>query len=150
MSSIRSRAPLAASALVRRVMQSNTQTETAPEKLIRGALHRVGLRFRKDARPDSSVRCTADAVFSRAKVCVFVDGCFWHGCPIHFRCPKTNSTWWQEKIEDNKIRDNRQADALRDLGWLVIRIWEHHIQPQLLDAVVSMVKIRISNRTSTR
>jgi DNA mismatch endonuclease (patch repair protein) len=74
--------------------------------------------------PDS---CKADIVFRRAGLCVFVDGCYWHGCPKHFRTPKVNAAWWNEKIADNRSRDRRKTAALRRRGWTVIRIWEHEL-----------------------
>ena len=126
--SIRSRAPSASSALVRRVMQANTSRDTRPERLMRSALHRSGLRFRKDVCPIPGVRCKADIVFPRQMVCVFVDGCFWHGCSLHFGTPKTHSAWWAEKIAANVERDARQTERLREHGWRIVRIWEHELQ----------------------
>ena len=127
MSSIRTRAPVASSIIVRHVMQAIGSSDTEPEKTLRSSLHRLGLRFRKDSRPVDFVRCKADIVFSSAKVCIFVDGCFWHGCPIHFRPPKSNTDWWTEKIDDNRRRDKRQTEELERHGWFVIRFWEHGI-----------------------
>src|SRR5260370_28648430 len=125
--SIRSRAPLASSPKVRKVMVANYGGNTTPERLLRSALFRLGLRFRRDKRPVSSLRCMADIVFRRQRVCVFVDGCFWHGCRKHFECPKTNGAWWQEKIEANRVRDRFQTKTLQRAGWKVVRIWEHDI-----------------------
>ncbi|MBE3037540.1 MAG: very short patch repair endonuclease [Chloroflexi bacterium] len=143
MSSIRSRAPAASSAAVRRVMQANTGVETRAEILLRSALHRSGLRFRKNASPAQGVRCKADVVFVRARVCVFVDGCFWHGCPKHFRAPKTNRVWWLEKMHDNQQRDIRQAAELRARGWTVIRVWEHDVQARP-SQTVSRIRTRLA------
>ena len=145
MSSIRSRAPSASSKVVRRVMQANTQVETAPEKAIRSCLHRAGLRFRKDCRPEKDLRCKADVVFPRLKTCVFVDGCFWHGCPLHFKCPQKNSSWWREKINDNVARDRRQTEALSALGWKVVRIWEHDVM-KYLSACVNQIVVVVRDR----
>lgn len=132
-SSIRSRAPVASSPLIRRVMQANYGGMTKPEVLLRSAIHRAGLRFFKDRNPIIGFRCTADIVFPSHKVCVFVDGCFWHGCPIHFRVPKTHTAWWREKINDNRRRDGRQTAQLREKGWLVVRVWEHELdEPELI------------------
>jgi DNA mismatch endonuclease (patch repair protein) len=127
MTSIRKRAPVSRSAVVRRVMQANKPENTSPEMVLRRALHSAGLRYRVHVRPDSTVRCVADVVFRAQKVCVFVDGCFWHGCPTHFSLPKTNSAWWREKIEDIQERDKRQTSALTARGWIVIRFWEHDV-----------------------
>jgi len=145
MSSIRSRAPRASSAVVRRVMQANTGRETRPEQIVRSFLHRRGLRFRKDLRPIQALRCAADVVLPRVKVCIFIDGCFWHGCPKHFHVPATNSEWWAEKIEANRIRDRRNNKILKRNGWLVIRLWEHQITPTALRRLESKIGARVSS-----
>jgi DNA mismatch endonuclease (patch repair protein) len=106
-------------------MQANVGRTTTPEQRIRAALRAAGLRFRTDSRPEKNIRCTADITFPKAKVCVFIDGCFWHGCPRHFTTPKTNRAWWKEKIAANRDRDARQARLLRKRGWRVLRVWEH-------------------------
>lgn len=139
--SIRSRAPAASSPNVRRVMQANCAPDNALEVALRSALHRAGLRFRKSVRPVPDLRCTADVVFASRRACIFIDGCFWHGCPYHFSVPHTNSGWWREKIEDNKARDRRQRGALRREGWHVIRVWEHDLQnmPRVVSRIVRTV-----------
>jgi DNA mismatch endonuclease (patch repair protein) len=137
--SIRSRAPIASSPIVHRVMRANVGGTTNPEKLLRSALHRAGLRFRKNSKPLKTFRCQADIVFRRQRVCVFVDGCYWHGCPIHFKCPKTNSEWWREKISDNVERDLRQTRLLRQEHWCVVRVWEHNVQNNI-EECVSIIK----------
>ena len=146
MKSIRARAPAASSATVRRVMQANVGCETAPEIRLRSALHRLGLRFRKDANVVEGLKCKADVVFNRERVCVFVDGCFWHGCPIHFKVPQSNSAWWEEKIEDNVRRGQRQTDRLTAKGWTVVRVWEHNISDENMPTVVDHIKSLILNR----
>lgn len=124
-------------------MQANRSRDTNPEIQLRAALHRTGLRFRKDARALARVRCAkADIVFPRAKVCVFVDGCFWHGCPKHFAAPKTNRAWWSEKIADNRLRDRRKTRQLRRAGWTVLRFWEH----ELLNLQGCVERIRAATR----
>ena len=112
-------------------MQANVGRETAPELILRKRLHSLGIRFRKACRPETDFRCTADIVFRPKSVCVFVDGCFWHGCPTHFTAPKKNRAWWTEKIEANIERDQNQSRILVDAGWTVIRIWEHEIYDDL-------------------
>jgi DNA mismatch endonuclease (patch repair protein) len=138
--SIRSRAPTASSANVHRVMVANYGGNTTPELLFRSRLFQFGLRFRKNTRPIASLRCQADIVFSKQQVCVFVDGCFWHGCPKHFRCPKTNAAWWSEKIEANRVRDKRQTKLLQRAGWTVIRIWEHDLHEKRISMVTDRVR----------
>ena len=146
--SIRARAPRASSPTVRYVMQRNTGHETGPEIILRNALRRLGVRFRKDTGPIADLKITADIVFPNQKVCVFIDGCFWHGCPRHFKTPKTHSKWWREKIGDNKKRDTRQGRKLRKLGWVVIRYWEHEIGSRALPKVCSQIKRVVKIRGS--
>lgn len=105
----------------------NRRRDSKPELLIRSALHGAGHRFRVDLpiRLPGRRPVRPDVVFTRAKVAVFVDGCFWHGCAEHGRAPRTNSTYWTAKIELNLNRDQVQTEALTRLGWVVVRIWEH-------------------------
>src|SRR4051794_8019823 len=92
-------APAASSPAVRRTMQGNRKTGTRPEVELRRHLHRLGFRFRKNLRLEvAGLRVAPDIVFPRAGVAVFVDGCFWHGCPEHFRSPRTNVEYWEAKI----------------------------------------------------
>ena len=137
--SIRSRAPHASSAIVRRVMRANISRDTGPERLLRSALHRSGFRFRKEFCPVPGVRCKADIVFPRQRVCIFVDGCFWHGCRLHFGMPKTNAAWWTEKIAANMARDRRQTELLREEGWQVVRIWEHDLSESRIGDTVRKI-----------
>lgn len=147
-SSIRARAPVARSRQVRAVMKANRGGDLKPEQILRSELQKAGLRFRKHVRPLPGFRCEADIVFPRAKLCVFVDGCFWHGCPKHFTCPKTNSSWWAEKIEANRARDRAQNQRLRTNGWTVLRVWEHRISKDV-DAVVSKIQALVPSSSVT-
>jgi DNA mismatch endonuclease (patch repair protein) len=110
-------------------MQGNTARDTRPEVAVRSAVHALGLRFRKHASPLPGLRCRADLVFTRQRVVVFVDGCFWHGCPEHGVSPTTNSSYWHAKLGGNVDRDRRNDAALADAGWTVVRVWEHE-EPQ--------------------
>jgi DNA mismatch endonuclease (patch repair protein) len=101
------------------------QRDTAPELAIRAILFRMGLRYRIDRRPLASLRRKADLVFTRVKIAVFVDGCFWHGCPEHATWPKANGEFWRRKIVGNQERDRDTDHQLTKAGWLSIRIWEH-------------------------
>jgi DNA mismatch endonuclease, patch repair protein len=92
---------------------------------IRRAVHALGLRYRVGVRPVPTLRRTADLVFTRMHVAVFVDGCFWHGCPEHHRPARKNSAFWSDKIDANRHRDAETDFALRDSGWTVVRVWEH-------------------------
>ena len=98
--------------------------DTKPESDIARACFALGLRYRKDVDiPEAKTR--GDLVFKKHKLVVFVDGCFWHGCPWHYRTPKTRSEWRDAKIEKNKKRDVIKTRKLRRLGWKVVRVWEH-------------------------
>lgn len=94
---------------------------TKPELRLRSALHALGLRFRLT----SSLPGHPDVVLTRARIAVFVDGCFWHACPIHGVLPRNNREWWAEKLRRNTERDQEKDDALADLGWHVVHVWEH-------------------------
>lgn len=117
--------PPACSPSVRRRMQRQGREQTACELAVRSAVHARGLRYRLHQRPEKELRRQADLVFRRARVAVFVDGCFWHGCPLHGTIPKTNSEWWWKKIRRTQQRDRETDERLGQAGWLVIRIWEH-------------------------
>lgn len=78
-----------------------------------------------DRRPDPTIRRRADIVFTKAKVAVFIDGCFWHNCPDHGSMPRKNVSYWEPKLHRNAERDSETTRLLRELGWRVIRIWEH-------------------------
>ncbi|MEO3841654.1 very short patch repair endonuclease [Streptomyces sp. B22F1] len=106
-------------------MQGNRNRDTRPELALRRAMHALGLRYRVGVRPLSNLRRTADAAFTRWKVAVFLDGCFWHGCPEHPSRVITNSSFWAEKVSKNRERDADTNRRLVDAGWLVVRIWEH-------------------------
>jgi DNA mismatch endonuclease (patch repair protein) len=120
-------------------MQANVGRETSPEQVLRRALRRARARFECDARPEPSLRCKADFVLRGRRVCVFVDGCWWHRCPTHFRPPKANARWWKEKISANVDRDRRQTAALVERRWRVVRLWEHEIGTTTPERVVSMI-----------
>lgn len=106
-------------------MLGNRNRDTSPERALRSLVHAAGLRYRVAAKPLPGMRRTADLVFRPTRVAVFVDGCFWHGCPTHFVPPKTNPGYWREKIGRNVQRDRDTDARLADAGWLVIRFWEH-------------------------
>jgi DNA mismatch endonuclease (patch repair protein) len=108
-------------------MGSNRRRDTAPEIQLRSLLHGRGFRFRVDLpiRVAGRRPVRPDIVFTRARVAVFLDGCFWHGCPQHWRAPKSNRDYWTTKIENNRQRDVATDDALAADGWDVVRVWEH-------------------------
>ena len=108
-------------------MKGNRRADTSPELAIRSALHRQGARFRKDLRIKAGDRsCSVDIVFTRRRLAVFVDGCFWHRCPDHGRTPGgKNADYWTWKLSRNSERDAENTAALEQAGWTVLRIWEH-------------------------
>jgi DNA mismatch endonuclease (patch repair protein) len=132
----------ASSVSVRAVMAANKGKDTKPELILRAALHRRGLRYRVGIRPLADLRRTADIVFPKAKVAVFVDGCFWHGCPEHYRPAKKSSQEWGQKIKDNRDRDASTTLVLRDEGWAVLRFWEH----EDLDQAAEMIRAKVEER----
>jgi DNA mismatch endonuclease (patch repair protein) len=102
-------------------MRRTGRRDTAAELAIRRELHRRGHRYRIDQRPVPQLRTRADIIFTRWRVAVFVDGCFWHGCPEHATQPKANAAWWGQKLAANVARDRRADAALRAEGWQVVR-----------------------------
>ncbi|GAA4433397.1 very short patch repair endonuclease [Actinokineospora soli] len=110
---------------VRKRMSDQKSRDTGTELALRRALHALGLRYRVHQRPVPGVRREADVVFTRARVAVFVDGCFWHGCPDHATWPKNNAEFWRTKIEANRTRDRDTDARLAAQGWRVVRVWEH-------------------------
>ncbi|MGW5703486.1 very short patch repair endonuclease [Amycolatopsis japonica] len=125
----------ASSPAVRTSMRGNRGRDTRPERLLRTQLHARGLRYRVSARPLPNLRRTADIVFPKAKIAVFVDGCYWHGCPDHHRQAKTNAQFWKTKIADNKRRDSETNSILKENGWTVLRFWEHEDVTQVADQI---------------
>ena len=132
---------------VRRRMQRQQTRDTAPELRLRQALHAAGLRYRVDAAPLPGVRRRADVLFRPARVAVFVDGCFWHGCPEHGRrVPGTNTSYWAEKIRGNQERDADTDRRLREAGWLPLRMWEHQDLAEAARKVAETVRGRLPSR----
>lgn len=107
-------------------MSRQRHRDTAPELALRRALHAIGLRYR--VHP-AGLPGRPDVVLTRAQIAVFVDGCFWHRCPEHAVAPKANADWWREKLARNVERDREADRQLQQLGWVIIRVWEHE-QPE--------------------
>ncbi len=117
--------PPASSPGVSERMSRARRRDTDPEMLIRREAHQRGMRYRVDAPLPGMPRRRADMIFPRRKVAVFIDGCFWHSCPLHRSIPRANNEWWVAKLQRNVDRD-RETDAhLQKLGWTVLRFWEH-------------------------
>ncbi|MFC0554903.1 very short patch repair endonuclease [Planotetraspora thailandica] len=125
-------------------MRSNKGRDTKPELALRRAAHALGLRYRVAYRPIKTVRRTADLVFTKARVAVFMDGCFWHGCPEHHTVAVTNATFWAEKVRRTRERDAETDRLLEEAGWLVVRIWEHENSARAAERVAEVVAARRS------
>lgn len=130
----------ASSQAVRNSMRGNRSRDTRPEMALRSALHALGYRFRVDAAPLPDLRRRADVVFGRKRVAVFVDGCYWHGCPEHFRPPATNHEYWNGKIARNRARDADTDERLRQAGWSPVRVWEHETLEAAVERVVEVLR----------
>ncbi|MFC5824969.1 very short patch repair endonuclease [Nonomuraea insulae] len=126
---------------VRKSMQSNRGRDTGPELALRRAVHALGLRYRVSIRPLPAIRRTADLVFTKAKVAVFMDGCFWHGCPDHHTKSATNAEFWAEKVRRNRERDAETDRLLREAGWMVVRVWEHESPSPAAELIAEAVRV---------
>lgn len=124
-----------------RCMSKIQGKNTSPEVRLRKALWAAGLRYRLHAKLPGK----PDVVFSGAKVAIFVDGCFWHGCPLHRVMPKSNAVFWATKLGKNVERDRRNATELRRMGWRVKRVWEHQVDGKL-ERIVKEIESLVSKR----
>lgn len=124
-------------------MLSNRRRDTGAELQVRRLLHAMGLRYRVDYAPLGGRR-RADIVFTRRRVAVFIDGCFWHGCPQHATLPRTNSDYWLPKLGRNIERDRETDALLRDAGWMVLRYWEHEPPADVAQAVANVIRTAAS------
>lgn len=127
-------------------MRANRSRDTKPELALRRAVHARGLRYRVAARPMPELRRTADLVFTRQKVAVFMDGCFWHGCEEHHTRPAANGSYWAEKVRRNRERDQDTTSRLTEAGWVVLRFWEHEDPAAAALAVETAVRARRAER----
>lgn len=132
--------PSALSAEVSARMKRVRQRDTKPEMLVRSAVHGLGLRYFVDRRPVGGIRSRADLVFPTHKVAVFIDGCFWHGCPQHATWPKSNAAFWRDKIGANKNRDRETDRKLKAEEWTVIRVWEHEDPEECAEKIAAAVR----------
>ena len=123
---------------VSRRMSRQARRDTAPELALRRALHERGLRFRVDHPLPGMPRRRADVVLTRARIAVFVDGCFWHSCPAHATQPVSNAAWWREKLARNVDRDRETDEHLASIGWTVMRFWEHSDMSAAAEEVASV------------
>jgi len=127
-------------------MQAVKHRDTAPEKAIRSAIHKRGLRYRIDTKPIKELNRRADILFRKFKVAIFIDGCFWHGCPKHGTIANMNADFWKEKIRRNQERDLDTTNKLISAGWVVIRIWEHEDSENATEKILKVIKKRYSSK----
>lgn len=128
-------------------MRANHRTDTKPEIAVRSAVHALGLRFRKDHPIRLAGRVVRpDIVFTRHKLAVFIDGCFWHCCPEHGNVPAANGDYWRPKLERNVARDRAIDETLATSGWTVLRAWEH----EEAGDVAAKIAAAIDRRRQTR
>lgn len=120
----------------RKNMQAIRRADTKPEMAVRRLLHAAGKRYRVDYAPEPALRRRADIVFTRQRVAVFIDGCFWHGCPDHFRSPSANQDYWGPKLARNQERDIETTSRLEAAGWRVMRFWEHEQPGSVAERVI--------------
>ena len=137
----------ASSPATRRSMQGNKARDTSAELAVRRLLHARGLRYRVNYRPLRELRRTADIVFTRQKIAVLIDGCFWHGCPLHYTRPAANREFWDAKVERNKVRDADTVRAFEAAGWRVLRFWAHEGAAEVADTIAAAVFEGRSNAT---
>ncbi|MFG1387876.1 very short patch repair endonuclease [Xanthobacter versatilis] len=123
------------------------QKDTRAELNLRRILHARGLRYRLHVPLLTKPRRVVDIVFPSVRIAVFVDGCFWHGCPEHASWPKNNAVFWREKIETNRFRDADTDQRLNALGWKIVRIWEHEDASDAANRIADLVDARRKNGT---
>ena len=134
------RSPPASSDAVRNSMKGNKGKDTKPEVLLRSSLHRSGKRFRKHYK---KVPGSPDIAFVSSKLAVFVDGCFWHGCPKCYKEPKTNTEFWRKKVKKNRDRAKVVNKDLKGIDWAVVRVWEHDVienQEKVVSKIINILK----------
>jgi DNA mismatch endonuclease, patch repair protein len=138
--------PVPTSPDARRIGRANGRRDTACELRVRSALHAAGLRFRVDLLlRTTDVRVHADIAFTRALIAVFVDGCFWHGCPVHQHVPKRNRDYWVPKLVATVQRDRTVDRSLRAAGWRVVRAWEHEPVAEVSARIVRLHAWRVAS-----
>ncbi len=127
---------------IRARMSKQRSHDTSIEITLRRILHAAGFRYRVHRKPLKGMRREADILFGPARIAVFVDGCFWHGCPEHATWPKNNAGFWREKIEKNRARDLDTDARLAAAGWLSVRVWEHESAVEAAERIAALVRER--------
>lgn len=123
-------------------MSRQASRDTGPEKAVRALLHAAGYRYNVNLSVPGMRRRTMDVGFPRLRIAVFIDGCFWHGCPEHATRPKANASWWRQKLDRNMARDAETSEHLAAQGWTVLRFWEHEPPSEVADRIASAVRSR--------
>lgn len=121
-------------------MSRQRSRDTGPEIAVRRLLHARGVRYRVDVKLEADMRTRADLAWRGLKLAVFIDGCFWHGCPEHATRPAANRDWWAKKLDANIARDRRTDDTLRRRGWIVRRFWEHQSPEEIADELIDEIR----------
>jgi DNA mismatch endonuclease (patch repair protein) len=127
-------------------MRRQASKDTGVELAVRRLLHAAGLRYRVEYPVPGMARRRIDVAFTRARVAVLIDGCFWHGCPQHATQPKSNAEWWRNKLDRNMARDRETTEQLTALGWTVLRFWEHEDPKEVSAQVKAVVDRRLAER----
>lgn len=136
--------PTASSPAVSARMSRQASRDTQPEMTVRRLLHADGLRYRVHYPVPGMPRRSMDIAFSKLRIAVFLDGCYWHGCPEHATHPRANAEWWRTKLNRNISRDRETTDLLTVAGWAVLRFWEH----EPADEIVSRIEAEVLSRRS--
>lgn len=128
-------------------MSRQPSKDTGAELAVRRLLHAAGLRYRVEYPVPGMARRRIDVAFTRAKVAILIDGCFWHGCPEHATRPKANAEWWRKKLDRNMARDRETTEHLIAQGWTVLRFWEHETPDTVAARVMATVEQRLTEQT---
>jgi DNA mismatch endonuclease (patch repair protein) len=120
-------------------MLAAKQRDTKPELELRSLLESAGLAIEVDIAPISNLRRRADILVRDVRLAIFVDGCFWHGCPTHGTWPRHNAEYWRKKIEANMQRDNDTNERFHEAGWYVLRVWEHENMQEIAERILEIV-----------
>ncbi|KQX53650.1 MULTISPECIES: very short patch repair endonuclease [unclassified Streptomyces] len=123
-------------------MSRQASKDTAAELAVRRLLHAAGLRYRVEFPVPGMARRRIDVAFTSVKVAVLIDGCFWHGCPVHATQPKANAEWWRQKLDRNMARDKETTEHLTAAGWEVLRFWEHELPEDVALRITAAVERR--------
>lgn len=120
-------------------MSDQRTIDTTPELALRRLLFASGARYRVGYKVPGMPRRSIDIAFPGKRIAVFVDGCFWHGCPQHCVPPKNNAAWWKAKLDRNVARDKETTSHLLQSGWTVLRLWEHTPVDEAVSAVLALL-----------